>query len=75
VDRRATVMMLPVNTFSLILLTSWHEMFEGTVWWWALLVLRNLLFILVGVYLARSSGASASSPDHRSRLSIAAGGG
>ena len=48
VDRRATAMMLPVNTFSLILLTSWHEMFEGTVWWWALLVLRNLLFIMVG---------------------------
>jgi hypothetical protein len=73
VDRRATVMMLPVNTFSLILLTSWHEMFEGTVWWWALLVGRNLLFILVGLYLARSSGASASRPGRRSRLLVAAG--
>ncbi len=73
VDRRATLMMLPVNTFSLILLTSWHEMFEGTVWWWALLVLRNLLFIMVGLYLARSSGASASSPGRRGRLSGAAG--
>lgn len=73
VDRRATVMMLPVNTFSLILLTSWHQMFEGTVWWWALLVLRNLLFIMVGLYLARSSGASASRPSRRGRLSVAAG--
>ena len=55
VDRRATVMMLPVNTISLILLTSWHEMFEGAVWWWGLLVLRNLLFVMVGLYLAWSS--------------------
>jgi hypothetical protein len=73
VDRRATVMMLPVNTFSLILLTSWQEMFEGRVWWWALLVLRNLLFIMVGLYLATSSGASASSPVRPGRLSNAAG--
>jgi hypothetical protein len=48
-------------------------MFEGTVWWWALLVGRNLLFILVGLYLARSSGASASRPGRRSRLLVAAG--
>jgi hypothetical protein len=73
VDRRATAIMLAVNTFSLILLTSWHEMFEGTVWWWALLVLRNLLFIMVALYLARSSGASASRPGRRSRSLVAAG--
>jgi hypothetical protein len=73
VDRRATVTMLPVNTLSLILLTSWHQMFEGTVWWWALLVLRNLLFIMVGLYLATSSGPSASRPGRRGRLLVPAG--
>ena len=55
VDRRATALMLPVNVFSLILLTTWHEMFQGTVWWWGLLVFRNVLFILVGLCLGRSS--------------------
>ncbi len=73
VDRRATAMMLPVNTFSLILLTSWHEMFEGTVWWWGLLVLRNVLFIMVGLYLARSSAASDSRHGRPGRLLAAAG--
>ena len=73
VDRRATAIMLPVNTLSLILLTSWHEMFEGTVWWWALLVLRNLLFIIVGIYLARSSGASAPWPGRQGRSLVATG--
>jgi hypothetical protein len=73
VDRRATMMMLPVNTFSLILLTFWHEMFEGTVWWWGLLVLRNLLFILVGLYLARSSAASDSRRGRQGRLLAEAG--
>ena len=70
VDRRATAMMLPVNISSLILLTFWHEMFEGRVWWWALLVLRNLLFVMVGVYLARSSASRLVSP---SRLLAEAG--
>ena len=57
VDRRATVGTVSVNVMSLVLLTSWHEMFEGSVWWWLLLVVRNLIFILVGIYLGWSSAA------------------
>ena len=55
VDRKATAVMLPVNAASLVLLTSWHEMFEGSVWWWGILVLRNVLFIIVGLYLGSSA--------------------
>ena len=55
VDRRATALMLPVNIISLILLTSWHEMFNGAVWWWGILVFRNLLFVGLGFYLGYSS--------------------
>lgn len=73
VDRRATSLMLPVNTASLVLLISWHEMFEGKVWWWGLLVVRNVLFVLVGLYLGWSSAPPASSLDRKGRL-IAAGG-
>jgi len=47
--------MLPVNAASLALLTSWREMFEGSVWWWGILVLRNVLFILLGLYLGSSA--------------------
>lgn len=73
VDRRATAIMLPVNTLSLILLTSWHEMFEGTVWWWGLLVCRNLLFILVGLYLGWSSAPRGSRLGYQGRSLTAAG--
>ena len=62
VDRRATAVMFPVNVASLVLLTSWHQMFEGAIWWWGLLVVRNFLFIIVGVYLGLSS------TEHGSRL-------
>ena len=55
IDRRATAVMLSVNTISLILLTTWHEMFNGAVWWWAILVFRNLLFVGLGFYLGNSS--------------------
>ena len=68
VDRRATAIMLPVNTISLVLLTSWHEMFEGTIWWWGLLVLRNLLFILVGLHLGWSLLGRASRQKRESGL-------
>ena len=73
VDRRATAMMLPVNTLSLVLLTSWHEMFEGTVWWWALLVVRNAFFIITGIYLARSAAPGDSRLGREGRLLTAAG--
>jgi hypothetical protein len=73
VDRRATAVMLPVNTASLVLLTSWQEMFEGNVWWWGLLVVRNILFILVGLYLGWSSTQRASRLDRKDRLVGAAG--
>jgi hypothetical protein len=73
VDRRATAVMLPVNTASLALLTFWHEMFEGNVWWWGLLVARNFLFILVGLYLGWSSAPGASRLGRRGRLLGAAG--
>jgi hypothetical protein len=73
VDRRATALMLPVNTASLVLLTSWHEMFEGNVWWWGLLVVRNFLFILVGLYLGWSSVPRASRLGRSGRLLGAAG--
>jgi hypothetical protein len=73
VDRRATATMLPVNIFSLVLLTSWHEMFEGTVWWWAVLVVRNALFILTGIYLARTAAPRDSRLGPEGRLLTAAG--
>jgi hypothetical protein len=73
VDRRATGVMLPVNILSLVLLTSWHEMFEGTVWWWALLVFRNVLFVLVGLYLGRSSMEGNSRPGRHGRSIVAVG--
>jgi hypothetical protein len=72
-DRRATAVMVPVNTASLVLLTSWHQMFEGEVWWWALLVVRNVLFICVGAYLGWSSAPRASRLDRKGRLLASVG--
>ena len=56
VDERATFAMLGVNVASLILLTSWNDLFDGHVWWWGLLVVRTLVFAWVGLRLARISG-------------------
>ena len=74
VDRRATALMFPVNTLSLVLLTSWHQMFDGRVWWWGLLVLRNVLFLIAGLYLASTSVSRTSSADPRGRSLTAAEG-
>jgi hypothetical protein len=68
IDRRATAVMLPVNTISLVLLTRWHELFDGAVWWWGLLVIRNLLFVGLGLYLGWSSGSRFSSLGLEGRL-------
>ena len=73
VDRRATLVILPVNVASLVLLTSWHEMFQGTVWWWVLLVLRNFLFVLGGIYLGWTSAPRDSRPSRDGRSLEAAG--
>jgi hypothetical protein len=45
--RRWTGPMLVVSLASLLLITNWHLLFVGTVWWWALLAGRNL--VLVGL--------------------------
>ena len=58
VDRRATAVMLPINTISLILLTAWQDMFDGSVWWWGILVLRNVLFVSLALYLGWSSAST-----------------
>lgn len=55
-EKRAAFGMLGVNLASLILLTTWNDLFDGPVWWWGLLVARNLLFAWVGLRLARISG-------------------
>lgn len=55
VDKRTTALMFPVSAISLVLLTTWHSLSEGAVWWWGLLVLRNALFILLGLYLGWSA--------------------
>jgi hypothetical protein len=55
-DRRATRVMLAVNVASLILLSTWNELFDGPVWWWGLLVARNLLVIVTGFQLATFVG-------------------
>jgi hypothetical protein len=38
---------LVVNVLGLGLLITWPSMFDGAVWWWALLVVRNLIFLTI----------------------------
>jgi hypothetical protein len=73
IDRRATAVMLPVNTISLVLLATWHELFDGAIWWWGMLVFRNLLFVGLGLYLGWSAASRFSSPGQEDRLLAGAG--
>jgi len=52
-ESSAAKLMLIVNLTSLILITTWFDLFDGSVQWWSLLVARNLLFLLVALRLAR----------------------
>lgn len=56
-DRRLTRVMLAINIASLALITTWHQLFEGRIWWWGLLVVRNLtlLALVVGLIRVQSS--------------------
>jgi len=45
--------MLLVNLTSLFLITTWFDLFDGSLRWWSLLVARNLLFLFVAFRLAR----------------------
>lgn len=67
IDRRATTLMLPVNAIGLILLTAWDGLADGSIWWWSLLVVRNVLFIGLGFYLSRLAGSSGSRAEPSSR--------
>jgi hypothetical protein len=53
--RRSTFQMLAVSTMSLVLILSWFELFEGSVWWWGLLLARNVLITFLGFELARAA--------------------
>jgi hypothetical protein len=52
-DRRLNGAALGVGIASLILAIAWFQLFEGAVWWWALLVMRNLLLIGIVVLTGR----------------------
>jgi hypothetical protein len=43
--KRPWILALLVNVVSLILIATWSDLFEGKVWWWALLLVRNFLLI------------------------------
>ena len=51
--RRTSLAMLAVSASSLVLISTWHRLFEGTVWWWSLLVGRNLLLLVAILGLSR----------------------
>ena len=67
IDRRASTLMLPINAIGLILLTAWGDLADGSIWWWSLLVLRNLLFIGLGFYLCRLAVVWSSRADRSGR--------
>jgi hypothetical protein len=62
VNRRLTRPAMLTSAASLVLIVFWFRLFHGDVWWWSLLVARNLLLVglIVGLMNARpSSRASA----------------
>jgi hypothetical protein len=49
VNRRLTVPGLLISLASLVLITTWFRLFDAEVWWWGMLLARNLLLVgLVG---------------------------
>ena len=55
-ERRLTHLLLAINIASLVLITTWHQLFEGSLWWWSLMMSRNLALIALaaGFAVARS---------------------
>jgi hypothetical protein len=60
--KRLTRPMLLISASSLVLIVTWFRLFEGLVWWWSLLAVRNLLLVglVVGLIMARPSSRAAS---------------
>jgi hypothetical protein len=57
VNRRLTRPAMVISAASLVLIVFWFRLFQGDVWWWSLLVARNLLLVAVtvGLITARTS--------------------
>jgi hypothetical protein len=58
VDMRTVRPMLVINGASLLLITTWFDMFEGVSWWWITLFCRNLLLVYVVATLASDMSLS-----------------
>jgi len=71
-DKRATRGLLGVNIASLILLTTWNHLFDGPVWWWGLLVARNLVLVWVAFQLARFADPRVQTPPEAADHLVAA---
>jgi hypothetical protein len=67
IRRQTTWQMLGVSVLSLIVIVGWFRLFDGTIWWWAVLLARNALVIVVGGSLIRAMSLS-----DRSRRSVEA---
>jgi hypothetical protein len=66
--RRTTWSMFAISLLSLVLVLGWFELFEGSVWWWGLLIVRNALAILLGLQLA--TAVAADSPNRGLRRAV-----
>lgn len=58
-DMRTFRPMLAINAASLVLITTWFDLFDGARWWWAALFVRNLLLVYVVASLAGMSASRA----------------
>jgi hypothetical protein len=56
IRRRPAMLMLGVSTLSLVVILGWFHLFEGAVWWWTVLLVRNVLVILLGLEMAKMAG-------------------
>jgi hypothetical protein len=52
IRRRPATLMLCVSLLSLVVILGWFRLFEGVIWWWTVLLLRNALVVLLGLEMA-----------------------
>ena len=62
IHKKLTRPTLLISVVSLVLIITWFRLFDGVVWWWSLLVARNLLLVglTVGLIVARPSSRAPS---------------
>lgn len=74
-EARTARPMLAVSVASLLLITTWDEMFNAARWWWLTLFGRNIAIVAIALLLAKGISSSSQGRASRSKgLSLAAPG-